>query len=113
MKWISILHKILSGIERKEIEWKEEGWFFDKPKEDYGARLRCKKCGSTPRVDECRKFDVTSMQGDSCGSPVFHLICTQCHGMLAIIDEGSSEYRPKLILDRDGEFVNPPSTISF
>jgi hypothetical protein len=102
MRWISRTHETLG------IEWKEEGWFFDKPAEDYAARLRCKKCGSVHRIDGCRKNVARGYLGDDCGSPVFYLHCTKCYGTLAVIEENSGEFRPLLNLEKDGEFVNPP-----
>ena len=106
MKWISRTHKT------NGVEWKEEGWFFDNPTMDYSARLLCKKCGNTLRIDECGKKGVAGYNGDSCGAAVFYLYCGQCWGTLATIDEGSGEFRPLLKLENDSEFVVENETLT-
>ena len=100
MRWISKIH------ETSGVKWREEGWFFDKPTEDYKTKIRCKKCKSEYKINECRKDILRGYNGDSCGSPVFYLYCTKCYGMLAVIDEQANELRPLLNLEMDGEFVN-------
>lgn len=102
MIWISRKH------ETSGVEWREEDWFFDRSAEDYRARLRCKKYGHTPRIDECEKDEVRGYSGDRCGAPVFYLHCPICYSTLATIDESSDEYRPLLNLEKDGEFANQP-----
>lgn len=99
MKWIS---RTIKGL---DVEWQEEGWYFDKPEEDYNELLRCKKCGRETRVDKCKRRVATGYRGDDCGAPVFYLYCPSCRGCLAVIDQGEFEYRPLLNLQEDGEFV--------
>lgn len=101
MRWIS------RECESMGVKWKLEGWYFDKPKEDYRTELRCKKCSGTQRVDEGQKEEVRGYSGDGCGAPVFYLHCARCYNILAIIDEGVGEFRPRLELFEGGEFLNP------
>lgn len=103
MKWISRTFETLG------VEWKDEGWFFDTPMEDYLSKLLCKNCGATHCITQCKKNRLRGYLGDDCAALVFYLDCPKCNETLSVLDETADKFRPMLKINKDTASIIIPS----
>jgi len=105
------MKKFLSPHQAYGVEWQGEIWRFDRPVEDYQARLRCRHCGSMTPLIQCPLISFCGCGSESCGDPVYKVLCPKCSNVLGFIDDERGFDKDSLFnLQPDGEFINPPDS---